>query len=244
MKINRITTSFLIILIAMALILTGCSMHYTKDIVEDLQHAQLYESFDTVPLNLKAQSKCPYPPSIRIINDEMREDGIDMRPDSFHVSLPLNPKELTDGIVDYLGIGFKKSGIEVNEQSPKIIKVSLKDVKGERGVWAQGCKVDLGVDIPEMKYVNIYSARENSFTGPIAVTYAIHRITRQIIDDTTIQDYILCRDKYEFMNGQKEKNLTSKSLSHKLQELQTALDNGLITKEEYQLKRKELVEKY
>lgn len=236
---------FSCITIFMVLILAGCSMHYTKDIVNDLQPARLYESFDTKPLNLKAQSKCPYPTSVRIINVETREDGIDMRPDSFHVFLPLNPKELTDGIVDYLGSGFKKSGIEVNEQSPKIIKISLKDVKGERGVWAQGCKVDLGVEIPEMKYVNIYSARENSMTGPRSAVYAIHRISRQIIDDLIIQDYILCRDKYnDSVNGPREENATSKSISNKLQELQAALDNGLITKEEYQLKRKELIEKY
>lgn len=37
---------------------------------------------------------------------------------------------------------------------------------------------------------------------------------------------------------------STKSLTQKLQELQTALDNGLITKEEYQIKRKLIIEKY
>ena len=43
---------------------------------------------------------------------------------------------------------------------------------------------------------------------------------------------------------EKKEEMTSKSLSQKLQELQAAFDNGLISREEYQLKRKTLLEKY
>ncbi len=44
---------------------------------------------------------------------------------------------------------------------------------------------------------------------------------------------------------EREKDSTkSASLSQKLQELQTALDKGLISKDEYQLKRKAIIEKY
>jgi hypothetical protein len=114
-------------LIIVAFILSGCSMHYTKDMVADLRPTELYESFDTKPINLKTMSKCSYPPSVKIVNAETKEDGIDMRPDSFHVSLPVNPKELTNGVVDYLGSGFKKSGIDVNDNSPKVINISIKD---------------------------------------------------------------------------------------------------------------------
>jgi hypothetical protein len=181
------------IVIVMAFILTGCSMHYTKDIVEKLQPAELYESFDVKPINLKARSKCSSPPSVKIVNSETREDGIDMRPDSFSVSLPLNPKEITIGIVDYLKYGFKKSQIDVDESSPKTIKISVKDAKLERGTWILGSNVQLKVEIPETRYVEFYSARDSHAKFGKAMAYAIHKISRQIIDDPVIQDYILCR---------------------------------------------------
>jgi len=101
------------------------------------------------------------------------------------------------------------------------------------------------VEIPKTKYVEIYSAKESAMAGPRAVVYAIHRATRQIIDDPVMQDYILCKGEHsDSLNRQKEENATSKSLSQSLQELQSALDKGLITKEEYQLKRKTIIEKY
>jgi hypothetical protein len=185
---------WLILVAAVTMIaLMGCSMHYTKAIVEKLQPAELYESFDVKPINLKARSKCPSPPSVKIVNAETREDGIDMRPDSFSVSFPLNPKELTIGIVDYLKYGFKKSQIDVDESSPKTIKISVIDAKLERGVWIGGGNVQLRVEIPETRYVEFYSARDSHINFGKAMAYAIHKISRQVIDDPNIQDYILCR---------------------------------------------------
>ncbi len=54
------------------------------------------------------------------------------------------------------------------------------------------------------------------------------------------------RDEYALsIRAQREKETTMpKTLSQKLQELQTALNNGLISKEEYQIKRRNLIEKY
>jgi hypothetical protein len=85
---------------------------------------------------------------------------------------------------------------------------------------------------------------DNSGSGYAAAAYTIHNVTRQIIDDPAIQDYILCKDEYvQTVKDQKDET-ASKSLSQKLQGLKTALDNGLISTEEYQLKRKVILEKY
>ena len=49
----------------------------------------------------------------------------------------------------------------------------------------------------------------------------------------------------QFIKNQKEKEITiPKSLSQKLHDLQSAFDNGLISQEEYQRKRQELLEKF
>ena len=181
------------IVVVLVFVLAGCSIRLTADIVEGLQPSELYESFDVKPVNLKNLSKCPNPPSVRIVNTETREGRIDMRPDSFHVSLPINPKELTVGIVDYLKSGFKKSRIEVDDNSPKTIEISLKDAIMERGMWVRGGKVQLQVRIPEIRHEEVYTAKDNHYRFDGAMIYAIHKVSRQVIDDPIIQDYILCK---------------------------------------------------
>ena len=46
---------------------------------------------------------------------------------------------------------------------------------------------------PETGFTKFYEARHNSGSEYAAPVYAIHSVTRQIIDDQEIQDYILCR---------------------------------------------------
>lgn len=189
------TLLFLVTISAVTMIaLMGCTRHnYTRDIVEKLQPVELYESFDVNPVNLKTLSKCPFPPSVKIVNAETREDGIDMRPDLFSLHYPINPKELTTGIIDYLKYGFKRSQIDIDESSPKTIKISLEDAKLERGGWTLGGNVQLKVEIPETRYVELYSVIEYDIGHGKVMAYAVHKISRQIIDDQNIQDYILCR---------------------------------------------------
>lgn len=111
----------------------------------------------------------------------------------------------------------------------------MQDLKSTAGFWSFGSYCNLELIIPETKFSKFYEANDNSGHGYAAAAYAIHRVTRQIIDDPEIQNYILCK------NEEKE---VSTSLSHKLRELQNALENGLISKEEYQLKRKVILEQY
>lgn len=62
-----------------------------------------------------------------------------------------------------------------------------------------------------------------------------------------IQHYIneLKSEYVKFAEVQKDNNAAKPaSLSYKLQELQTALESGLISKEEYQMKRKAIIDKY
>jgi len=219
---------------AIIIVLTGCTFHITKDITERLQPAELYELYEVKPANLKIRSKCPLPPTINIVNMETRVEDYDFSAPHTAGNVTLNPKELTSAIVEYLKYGFERSQIKVDSNSSKIIHVSFKDVNLLRGFFRIGSNIKMNVNIPETKYSEIYEAKDWApSTFFTAAAYAIHDVTRKIIDDPVIQDYILCKAEY-----------TDKSLSQKLQELQTALDNGFITKEEYQLKRKVLLEKY
>ncbi len=229
--------------------LTSCSLNHTKIIADELQPDKLYGLYNNSFTNIGARSKCSEVPSVNIVNVEKRDDKHNINPRLRQVSgFPyINPKELTNHIVDYMKIAFEKFNVKVDNKSTKIIQVSLNNAEYIQGVWGQGADVKLKIDIPEEQYTWIYGAQDSTYGSPMrAAAYAIHKVTFDIIKDPIIQDYILCKAEYnKSMTNQKEKDeIASKSLSQKLQELQTALDNGLITKEEYQLKRKVLIENY
>jgi hypothetical protein len=243
----------LIIGIGLAVIifaLTSCAMNHTKDVAEKLQPEDLYAVYNTKPVNLKAQSKCPLTPSINVVNVET-QDG------DYTIIYPIlgpriinhiiNPKELMNGVVDYLKDALEKSGVKADNSSSKIIQVSLEENKILVGLWGIGAIIRLKVEIPETKYTKIYEAEDWTGRSPIAsMAYSVHVVTQKIINDPVIQNYILC--KYEYIqtisDHKKKDETTSISLSQKLHDLQTALDNGLISKEEYQRTRQRLLEKY
>jgi len=220
--------------------LTGCTLHITKDISDRLKLDELYKSYNVSPIDLSLQSKCQKPPTVKIINAEARIDDYDTmsNPPVFGV---INPKEMMDSVVVYLGNGFQQSRVKVDDQSHKVLQIKMIDLISIAGIWTFGSYFKTEIVIPETGFTKFYEARDNAISGYTAPAYAIHAVSRQIIDDPVIQDYILCKTEYaESLKVQKKE----KSLSQKLQELQTALDNGLISKEEYQLKRKELLEKH
>ena len=181
----------MVILTIIMITFMGCTFHNTKYITEKLQPTELYKSYNVKPANLKAQSKCISPPTIKILNMETREDDHTV----FEVpgqTSTINPKELTESVVAYLKYGFKKSKIEIDNNSIKIIQISFKDAKLLKGGWTIGGNIKMKVDIPEIKYSEIYEAEDWSTNTFQAMAYAIHVVTRQIIDDPVIQDYILC----------------------------------------------------
>jgi hypothetical protein len=60
--------------------------------------------------------------------------------------------------------------------------------------WVSEGYAKIELIIPEKNFSKFYEGRED--TGSllwVALVYAIHGVTRQIIDDPVIQDYILCR---------------------------------------------------
>lgn len=227
---------------------TGCAHHYTinstNKISNKLDINELYNIYNVNSVDLSAHSKCEASPTIRIVNVESRTEDYEICKDGPSITYLINPKEMMDSAVLYLKNGFKQSHIKVDDQSTKVLQLKMIDMKLDAG-FSFGSYFKIELIIPETGFTKFYEARDNSMDGLLAAAYPIHTVTRQIIDDPAIQDYILCRTKYkEPLKRQEEGSVTSESLSQKLQELQTALDNGLITKEECQLKRKTILEKY
>jgi len=179
-------------LVLILFVLTGCTVHVTKHISKELNQDKLYKSFNVNPEDLSARSKCNAPPTVKIVNIENRVEDYEtlQNPPSTGV---INPKEMMDSVCLYLKNGFEKSRIKSDDQSSKIIQVKMEDLKSVAGVWSFGSHFKLELVIPETRLTKFYEAKDNSGHGYAASAYAIHSVTRQIIEDPVIQDYILCR---------------------------------------------------
>ena len=174
-------------------LLTGCTtVHVTKYISRNLDQDALYKTFNVNPENLSSRSKCNASPTVKIVNIENRVEDYEtiQNPPSTGV---INPKEMMDSVCLYLKNGFEKSRIKSDDQSGKVIQVKMDDLKSIAGAWSFGSYFKLQLIIPETKFTKFYEAKDNSGSGHAAPAYAIHKVTRQIIDDPVIQDYILCR---------------------------------------------------
>jgi hypothetical protein len=197
-------------------------------------------------MNMAVRSKCLIPLSVNVVNEEKRDENYIMW-DRGVTKWYINPKELTNHIVDYMKDAFEKCNVKVDNNSTKVIKIAMKKADFTQGAWTQGAAIQLKIDIPEKQYTEIYEANDNSPKSSMrAMAYAIHVDIWKIINDPVIQDYILCNaESIQSIKDQKEKDETSsKPLSQKLQELQTAFDKGLISKDEYQRSRQRLLKKY
>ena len=182
--------------------LTGCVRHITKmQICERLDHDALYKSFNVHPIDLSLRSQCNHPPSVKIVNIESRIQDYDEFDD---YNLPprkhyITPVELMDCVSMYLKGGFEASNIKADDQSTKILQLKMVELKTTL-VWAKKngfFKMEL--IIPEKNFSKTYETWEASGEYDFSRTFlqapinAIHVVTRQIIDDPVIQDYILCK---------------------------------------------------
>lgn len=173
-------------------ILTGCTIHVTNYISKELNQHKLYKSFNVNPEDLSSRSKCDEPPTVKIVNIENRVEDYETFQNPPYAGV-INPKEMMDSVCLYLKNGFEKSLIKSDDRSSKVIQVKMIDLKSVAGVWSFGSHFKLELVIPETRFTKFYEAKDNSGHGYAAPAYAIHSVTRQIIEDPIIQDYILCR---------------------------------------------------
>jgi hypothetical protein len=172
--------------------LTGCTVHFTNRIADRLSPTELYSAYNVNLVDLSLRSKCKKQPSVIIINAETRtEDFVALvNPPTTGV---INPQNMMYSVVSYLNYGFTQSNIKVTDSSTKILQVKMIDLKSTAGFWSFGSYFKLSLTIPEIGLTKTYESHENAGLGHTAAAYAIHSVTRQIIDDPEVQNYILCR---------------------------------------------------
>jgi len=180
--------------------LTGCALvpqtlNKTREISDSLDQNQdnIYKSFNVQPADLSLRSKCNAPPSVKIVNNENRTENYVVFTLG-KITWVVNPKEIMDSVSVYLKRGFEKSHIKVDDKSTKILQLKMVDLQSAVGMWTSGGYFKMELIIPKKNFSKFYEAKEDMANKPYtAYTYPIHSVTREIIDDPLIQDYILCK---------------------------------------------------
>ena len=187
----------ILIMILCVTFLLGCARwSFNKDISNGLQPASLRSSFNTQPVNFKDLSKCTTADVlVNIVNVEKNNSDTNIVWGSM-VGWSINPQIMTDQIIAYMENSYKQCRVFTNKTSPKTIQVSIKSIEGfPNGAFkfTSNAVLKLNVSIPEKNYTETFTANQSTGDLYMAVVYAIHDITWQIINDPVIQDYIVCR---------------------------------------------------
>ena len=177
--------------------LMGCARwSFNRDISNGLQPASLRSSFNTQATNIKELSKCTTPDiSINIVNVEKNNNDTNIVWGSL-VGWSINPQMMTDQIIAYMENSYKQCRVYASKSSTKTIHISINKIEGfPNGAFkfTSNATLKVNVSIPEKKYTEIFTANQSTGDLYMAVVYAIHDISWQIINDPIIQDYIACR---------------------------------------------------
>jgi hypothetical protein len=185
--------AFHVFISMLVLSLSACAANMTKQVGKDLKSPALYRERGVKPVDMKAESKCPLPPSISIINAETRENLLVLEKVR---NYDINPKELTGSIIEHMKDAFDKCGVKSDAVSKKVMRVSLGETIVESPVLSEmhSCMIQLQIDIPEIKFNRFYQAEDLSQKNrEQAMAFAIQKVVWKIIEGAEVRDYILCK---------------------------------------------------
>ncbi len=204
--------------------LISCALenNLTPLIRDDLRTSSAYSAYGIRPINLKIQSKCAQAPSVKIRNIEKNTHFYTVIKNQYYIV----PSELMDVASTYLKEAYGKCRIEDDDNSEKIINISMINAEASFTIWgAKGATIEISAAIPEIGYSESYFAEDWTGKGQgAAFAYVIHDALWQIIKDLNVQDYILCREDVNYLKAKhdkaktlaKIKNVTLKSVGDKI----------------------------
>ncbi len=221
-----------ILLLMICLVLTSCTINGTQLITKQLQPTELIKIYNTNPPNLAARSRCPSSPSIRIVNAEINDQDYTVYT-WWPTEAYITPKNLVDDIIIYMSDAFNRTGIKTDQNSSKIIQVSMEKLTSWYTMLKHSANTQLKIMLPEKKYTKIYEHSDTTPKSvPMAIAYTIHEITWKVINDPFLQDYILCTNE-----GTKDESPIGETA---LDILKKRYVNGEITKDEFEQMKKDI----
>jgi len=179
----------MIIILLCVMFIAGCfPRSMNKYVSQELQPATLRYSFNTQPPNFKQINNCKNSDvTINVLNAEKKNFDITIARGWY-----LNSQELSDMTVEYLKDAYRQCRVITRADSNKTIEISFQSIEGYIS-FNSGTTLKINVNIPEKNTTIPFVITQSAIDLHKAVVYAIHDISWQIVNDPTIQDYILCK---------------------------------------------------
>jgi hypothetical protein len=152
----------------------------------------------------------------------------------------VNYQQWTEFIVNQLKEELEKRGVKVNPESDIVFRVSVQDLKFYSGTFAARCVVKVLVGRPDIAWSNIYEGNYVSMSDERYMNGATYRAVEAILGDRGFQKAL----SREYQEKVEEEAVSEEDVVEKLKQLKEMKEKGLITEEEYQNKKKEILEEF
>ena len=144
----------------------------------------------------------------------------------------------TDFIVDQLQTELVKRNVQVKPESNNIFKVTVPSLRFFWGSWAIRCIVNVQIERSDGTWGKTYEGNNAGRFIERAIDGAVHKAIVEILRDEGFRSAISAA--YE----EKSDPVSEEEVIKQLKQLKEMRQKGLITVEEYQNKKKEILEKF
>ena len=205
------------VLLSLAVSLTGCT-----------------QILETKAQPLKAKLFTPYKSTSKITISNVSNKGVTRIYGLIHYDL----KKSSQSVIEALSQKLSEAGITLDNNSGKELKIAIDEISfPNKAPFSFPCEFDVTLETGDGK-VKHFTTRNRSGNGYIpACDYAMAKVVAEIYNDEDIRSYI--DGKSYVPESEKKKNATTGGASAKerLQKLKELLDQGLISRGDYNKKK-------
>jgi hypothetical protein len=191
---------------------------------------RIYAPSEHIPISMDVVGPIDVRNVISIVNDQTKSNLV-----LVHSTGYANLQKWTDFIVDQLKAELENRGIQIKPNSDIVFKVSVQDAKLYSGTFAGRCILKVLVERHDIAWSKTYEG--NCARLQTSIDCAIYRAVEAILGDRGFQKAL----SREYQEKVEEEAVSEEDVVEKLKQLKEMRDQGLITEEEYQNKKKEIL---
>jgi hypothetical protein len=144
----------------------------------------------------------------------------------------------TEFIVGQLQTELEKRNVKVKPESNNVFEITVPSLRFFWGSWAVRCIVNVQVARGDGTWGKTYEGNNAGYTIERAIDGAVHKAIVEILRDESFRSAI--SKEYTI----KSEPISEEEMIKQLKQLKEMREKGLITEEEYQNKKKEILEKF
>ena len=149
-----------------------------------------------------------------------------------------NLQQWTDFIIDQLKTELEKRGVQVKADSDIAFKISVQDIKFYQGQFAVRTIIKVLVERSDIAWSRTYEGNCARFSS--SIDCSVYRAVEAILGDRGFQKAL----SREYREKVEEEAASEEDIVEKLKQLKEMKERGLITEEEYQNKKKKILEEF